>query len=41
MRKQSFFSDEIADFNLETRGFSENTLCYISQGYIPTVKGGK
>ena len=38
---QGFFSDERADFNLEKRNFPENTLCYINQGYISTVKLGE
>ena len=38
-RKQGFFSDERADFNLEKRNFPENALCYINQEYA--VKGGE
>ena len=37
-KKQEFFSDERADFNLEKRNFPENTLYYVNQGYISTVK---
>ena len=37
-KKQGFFFDERANFNLEKINFPENTLCYINQGYISTVK---
>ena len=37
-KKLGFFSDERTDFNFEKRNFLENTLCYINQGNISTVK---
>ena len=40
-RKQGFFSDKKADVNLEKRNFPENTLFYINQRYISTVKGAE
>ena len=39
-KKQGFFSDERDDVNLEKRSFPENTLYYINQGYISTIKEG-
>ena len=35
-----FFSDEKANFNISIKIFLQNTLCYINQGHISTVKGG-
>ena len=40
-KKQGYFSDERADFNIWKRNFLENTLCYINQGCISTVKEGE
>ena len=33
-RKQEFFSEKRADFNIKKRNFPENSLCYINQGYL-------
>ena len=40
-KKNGFFSDGRADFNIEKKNFPENTLCYINQSYLSTVKGGE
>ena len=40
-KKQGFFSDKRADFNLLKRNFPENTLCYVNQGYLSLVKVGE
>ena len=36
--KNGCFSDEKADFNIGKKKIPENTLCYVNQGHIPTVK---
>ena len=38
-KRNGYFSDEKADFNIKKWNFPENILCYINQGYISTVKG--
>ena len=40
-KKQEYFIDKRADFSIENRNFPKNTPCYINQGYLSTVKGGK
>ena len=40
-KKNGYFSDEKAEFNIEKKKFPENSLCYINQGYISTVIGGE
>ena len=40
-QKGGFFSDEKADFNIIKNFFPENTLMYVNNGYISTVKGGE
>ena len=40
-KKQGYFSDERAGFNIEKKNFPENALCYINQGYHSAVKGGE
>ena len=40
-KKNGFFSDERADFNMEKKNFLEYALCYINKGYLCTVKGGE
>ena len=38
-KRNGFFSDERADFNIDKKNFPEKTLCYINQAYLSTVKG--
>ena len=40
-KKNGFFSDERADFNIDKKNFLENTLCYINQVDLSIVKGGE
>ena len=40
-KKNGFFSDERANFNIDKKHFLENAFCYINQAYLSTVKGGE
>ena len=38
-KKNGFFFDKRADFNIEKENFPENALCYVNQAYLSIVKG--
>ena len=40
-KKQGFFSDQRANFNIEKKSFPEKALCYVNQSYLSTVKRGE
>ena len=37
-KKNGFFFDKRADFNIEKENFPENALCYVNQAYLSIVK---
>ena len=39
-KKFCYFSNEKDNFNIEKNNFLENTLCYVNQGFLSTVKNG-